>query len=380
MRWLSLIFLPSVAYQVVAIAGGLRHLYKRSYSQRRTSHAPMPGVSVLKPVRGLDPNTYEAFVSQVHQDYPRYEILFGVRDESDPAIPVIRQVQREFPNESIRLIVGGEETSNGKVGVLMNLGRHANYPIWVVNDSDIKVTPFYLRAVTAPLSNESVGVVTCLYRAKAHSVPAAWEALGIATDFMPSILVAPLVGVHEFGLGSTLAFRAHDFCETGGFEALADYLADDYQLAKRINGLGKRTLLSTYVVETALADVSWVGIWQHQLRWARTIRLSKGSGYAGLPVTHAGVWAVFAALVGAPIPGVILASLRILSGLITGVFVLESTVAKAFCWLAPVWDIYAFGVWIASYSSRQVRWRERVLTVNSAGRLQPSSSNRPDAC
>ncbi len=125
--------------------------------------------------------------------------------------------------------------------------------------------------------------MTCPYRARAHTLAAAWESLGIAVDFMPSALVAPLVGVREFGLGSTLAFRAADLERAGGFAAIAEYLADDYQLAKRITALGKRAVLSTYTVETSLGEATWSGIWQHQLRWARTIRLSKGGGYAGLP-------------------------------------------------------------------------------------------------
>lgn len=380
MRLRSLLFVPAIAYQALALFAGVRHLCRRRLRRVGTASAFQPGVSVLKPVRGLDPNTYEAFVSQARQNYSSFEILFGVHDPLDSAVPVIHRLQREFPDVSIRLIVSGSTAPNKKVGILADLAAHASYPVWVVNDGDIKVTPDYLRAVVEPLGDEKVGVVTCLYRAQAHTLPAAWESFGIAVDFMPSTLVAPLVGVREFGLGSTLAFRARDLRRAGGFEALGDYLADDYQLAKRITNLGRRALLSTYTVETALSDASWSGVWQHQLRWARTVRRSKGRGYAGLPLAHGGLWALLAVACGAPRPLAALLTLRILSGLVTGGFVLQSSPALAFCWLAPVWDLYAFAVWAVSYSSREVRWRDRVLTVDSQGRIQPSTTGRPSAC
>lgn len=377
---------------------GLRHLWKRRKasaslrSRFRNSETPAtfassrsrlgtgdesssnegsssPGVSVLKPLRGLDPDTYKAFVSQVEQDYPRFEVLFGVRHEDDPAAAEVRRLMRDFPERPIRLIVGAAEAANGKVGVLMELARYARYPIWVLNDSDIKVTSAYLSEVTEQLVGNT-GLVTCLYRGRGSSAAARWEALGIATDFMPSTLVAPLMGVREFGLGSTLAFQAADLERVGGFAAVADYLADDYEVAKRIRGLGKKVYLSTYAVETSINEATWRGVWHHQLRWARTIRASKGLGYAGLPITHAGVWALIAVACGAWWPAVILFATRIASALITGWFVLRSRVALAACWLAPVWDLYAFAVWVASYFSHEVRWRDRRLVIDAQGRIQ----------
>jgi ceramide glucosyltransferase len=251
----------------------------------------------------------------------------------------------------------------------MELSRRARYPLRVVNDSDIKVDATYLATVTAPLADRNVGVVTCLYRVKAHNLVAAWEALGIMTDFMPSTMVAQIVGVREFGLGSTLAFRAEDLERTGGFASIADYIADDYQLAKRITTLGKRVVLSTCVVETTLGDATWRGVWQHQLRWARTIRLSKGSAYLGLPVTQAGLWAVIAILCGTqPLAGLLI-GLRILSALTAGGLVLKSPLAASFCWLSPLWDLYSFAIWLTSYCGRTVRWRDRELTIGPNGRI-----------
>lgn len=363
------IFLPAVAYQCVAIAASLRHL-----ARRRTFKPPAfhPTVSVLKPIRGADPNTREAFVSQITQKYPDFEILFGVQDENDPAVPEVRRLQSEHPNAAIHLLVGAEPVANGKVGVLMHLSHFARGAVWLINDSDIKVTPDYLTQVVSPLLDESVGVVTCPYRAVPHTTAAAWEALGIATDFIPSALVAPLLGIREFGFGSTLAFRAADLERAGGFAAIASYIADDYQLAKRITGLHKRALLSTYTVETSLGQATWSGIWRHQLRWARTIRASKPAGYLGLPIAHAGVWILVAIGSNSWLPAAVLAFTRIFSALLAAGFVVRSPLV-ALCWLAPVWDLYSFGVWAASYAGWKVYWRDRVMTLDADGRIRAYS-------
>ena len=364
-----IVFVPAALYQVLAIFAGIRHIARR-LRERSRKRDFRPGVSVLKPLRGIDPNTYAAFVSQIEQQYPEFEVLFGARDENDLAAMEVRRLQREFPRAPARLIIGGEPAPNGKVGVLITLAEHAKYPVWVVNDSDIEVRPDYLEKVVSPLSDTLIGVVTCPYRAYAQTLAAAWESFGIATDFIPSTLVAQTLRVREFGFGSTLAFRAEDLKRAGGFGAIADYLADDYQLAKRITSLGKRALLSTYTVETSLGEATWSGVWQHQLRWARTIRISKGTGYAGLPITHAGVWALAALASGAWVAAVVLWALRSISALITGGLVLRSRIAATVCWLAPVWDLYAFCIWVASYAGRTVRWRDRVLRVDPDGRIQ----------
>ena len=366
-----LLFAPPAAYQLIALAAGLRHLWRSRVQRTPPPDSDAPGISVLKPLHGIDPNTQEAFISQVRQHYPKFEVLFGVRDEEDPSVAVVRRLQDEYPDVAIRLIIGAPDTPNGKVGNLLALSRQARYPIWVINDSDIRVHPDYLATVAAPLADPAIGIVTCPYRAMAHTIPAAWESLGIATDFMPSTLVAQLVGVREFGFGSTLAFRAEDLERVGGFAALADYIADDYQLAKRITSLGKRALLSTYVVETSLGEATWSGVWSHQLRWARTIRASKGGGYAGLPITHAGVWAAFLLCLGARVPAALLLLLRMASASLTGGMILRSPVARRFCWIAPAWDAYAFAVWAASYRGREVRWRDRSLRIDREGRIRP---------
>ncbi len=370
MHVLFLFFLPALLYQALSIVASLNHLRRRS-SERSLLSAFQPPVSILKPLRGLDPNTFEAFVSQATQNYPDFELLFGVADESDPAIPQVKRLQQLFPQVPIFLVIGHEPLANGKTAVLARLAQSARHPVWIINDSDIKVPHNYLAQVVGPLHDPSIGLVTCLYRARAHTLPALWEAIGIATDFMPSTLVAQLIGVREFGLGSTIAFRAADLRKFGGFEAIGDYLADDYQLAKRITQTGQRALLSTLSVETSLGDATWSGSWQHQLRWGRTIRSSKGGGYAGLPITQAGLWILLALLAGFKFVALLLLALRLTSALVSSLFVLRSFQTARLFWLAPLWDIYSFAIWLAAYAGREVRWRDRILHIDSQGRIQP---------
>jgi ceramide glucosyltransferase len=249
------------AYQLAALAAIHRHKLQPVFRRRFA-----PPISILKPVYGLDDAFEEAIASHAEQDYEAYEILFGVHSLEDAAVPVIRALIGTHPERAIRLLVCETQAPNAKVGVLIDLAREAQYPVLLVNDSDITVPRDYLRQVAAPLADPHTGLVTCLYRATATSAAGRWEALGIATDFMPSTLVAPLVGVKEFGLGSTLCFRREDLDAIGGFETVADYIADDYQLARRITATGKRAFLSHIVVETHLSDPGWRAVWRHQVR------------------------------------------------------------------------------------------------------------------
>lgn len=369
MRLFWLIFLPAAAYQSLAIFAEVRHSWLRSRLNRspKTFH---PGISVLKPLRGRDKGMYDALVSQIEQKYPVFEVLFGVSSLDDPAAAEVRRLQQAFPQAPIRLISGSSDAANRKVGVLENLSQYAIHSIWLVNDSDIKVRPDYLESVVAPLAKERIGVVTCPYRPAPQSRATTWEAIGVATDFIPSTLTAPLVGVREFGLGSTLVFRAADFKRAGGFHAIRDFLADDYHLARSITALGKRALLSPYIVETSLGDSGWSGVWHHQLRWARTIRTSRSDGFAGIPITQTGPWIVLAYALGARPVALALLALRLCSAFLSSALFLRSTRIAWLAWLAPLWDCYAFAVWLASYASHDVRWRDRSLTINSSGRIE----------
>ncbi|MBI3681686.1 MAG: glycosyltransferase [Acidobacteria bacterium] len=354
----------AAAYQLTALVAVVRHLVSRERSASR-----FPQVSIFKPMHGLDPFFEQAIGSHARIDYPDYELLFGVNRPGDEAISAVQRLRSAHPRLHTSLHVSHERTPNGKVGTLIELARHAAGELLVVNDGDIHVPPDYLRRIVAPLEDPNVGVVTCLYRPAPRGWPALWEALGIVADFAPSTLVAPLVGVKEFGLGATLCFRAEDLRRIGGFEAVAEYLADDYQLARRLTrDLGKRATMSKLIVDSAIGYDSWRGVWKHQLRWARTIRVSRGDGYLGLPVTHAGLWALAAALSGAWLVAAGLVVLRMLTGLVAGAILMRSPVALALP-LIPLWDLWAFCVWLAGLGGDTIEWRGIRMRLARDGRL-----------
>ncbi len=355
----------AAAYQAVALAASVRQWLRRRGPAK--TGAFRPPVSILKPVRGLDDRFEKCIRSHAVLDYPDYEVLFGVSDANDPAVPAIERLAREYSN--VRLMVCPSRAANGKVGVLMNLARAARNPILVINDSDIEVDRNYLCEVAPPLADERVGMVTCLYRARATTWPGRMEALGIATDFAPSVLVAPLLGVSGFALGSTMAFRARDLERIGGFEAIADYIADDYQLGQRISGLGMRVELSRHAVETSLPDADWASVWRHQVRWARTIRVSRGAGYAGLPVTFATLWAAALAAAGMWWAAAAVLALRFASGA-AGAAALGDSASLRNILLLPARDVFAAAVWAAGLFGSEVEWRGRRLRLTRDGRIR----------
>jgi ceramide glucosyltransferase len=361
-----LITLVAGAYQLLALVAAILHLRR----PEPPAPAHSPPLSILKPIRGLDPHFLECLRSHAEQDYPEFEMLFGVSDPDDAAIPVIEQFQREFPHLPVRLIHCSNVTApNGKVGVLEQLTAHAAHEILLVSDSDIATPPGYLRRVVAGLLDPSVGLVTCLYRASADAAPGRWEALGIDTDFAPSVLVARKVAVSEFALGSTLCFRKSDLERAGGFRAIANYIADDYQLGKRISSLGVRIELSQAVVETRLSGDTWSGVWKHQLRWARTVRVSRGGGYAGLPVTNASLWALLLLGMGYPLPAAALLLLRLAVAVTVGWFTLKSPLVFTHGWLIPLRDLWGLAIWTGGMFGSRVTWRDGVLELTRDGRI-----------
>jgi ceramide glucosyltransferase len=345
----------AAGYQVFAILACL--LRKRLQTPQSQ---PQP-VSILKPTRGLDAGFRDAIASHVAMD-GEFELLCGVSSLDDPAIAVLR----EFP--SVRVIECPTKTPNGKAGVLVDLAAAARFPVIVVNDADIRVNPDYLARVTAPLSDPRVGLVTCLYRPQGATFAARFEGLGVSTDFAPSTLVARLVGVDEFAMGSTLAFRRGDLDRIGGFASVAGYLADDYQLGHRIHSLGLKCLLSDVIVETYLGG-GWRDVWRHQIRWARTIRVSKFWGYLGLPITNATLLAAIACACGNWRIGAALLVIRMFMALESGWFVMRSRDVLRLVWAIPLRDLFGFSVWCVALFGKFVIWRGQRLQLDREGRI-----------
>jgi ceramide glucosyltransferase len=352
----------SMGYYALCLWGALRFLQERKAAGEGAR--PTQAVSILKPLRGADPEMYESFRSHCLQDYPEYEIIFGVSDPNDPAIRLVERLKTEFPQRAIRLMVCPETLStNTKVSNLAQMVREARHEYLIVNDSDIRVEPDYLRRVLAPLIDPKVGLVTCLYRGIANStLGSRLESLGISTDFCAGVLVAQTVegGIH-FGLGSTLAFSRRDLQAIGGFEVIADYLADDYELGSRIAALGLKVKLSDAVVETFLPRYKVRIFFDHQMRWARTIRDSRFWGYVGLGLTFGLPWAVLALILaqGAGWAWELLAlatAMRIAVAVTVGKFVLRDRQVMRSLVFIPLRDLVALAVWIISFAGHTVTW------------------------
>jgi ceramide glucosyltransferase len=324
-----------------------------------------PPISILKPLKGTDPEIYECLRGHCLQDYPEYEIIFGASDPNDPAIATVKRLQSEFPANRIQLIVCPKILgANIKVSNLAQMLPFARHDHLIVNDSDIRVESSYLRRVIAPLADPTVGMVTCLYRGvAAPSLGSRLEALGISTDFCAGVLAArQLEGGMRFGLGSTLAFRRGDVQLIGGFESFADYLADDYELGRRIADLGLKVELSDVVVETVLPPYSVHNFLQHQLRWSRAIRDARVRGYVGLIFTFGLMWSVVTVILanGARWSWELFASvtfLRLLVALVIGRVVLADRQVLRNLWLFPLRDLTAVAVWITSFAGHTVSWR-----------------------
>ena len=336
----------------------------------------LPPVSIIKPLKGIDPDVYESFRSLCLQDYPEYEIIFGVSDAQDPAVASVQRLQHEFPNRQIKLVVCPKILgANVKVSNLVQMLPLARHEILIVSDSDIRVEGDYLQRVVVPLAEENVGMVTCLYRGvAAPTVGSRLESLGIATDFCAGVLAArQLEGEIRFGLGSTLTFRRADLERIGGFEAILDYLADDYELGKRIADLGLKVALSDAVVETHLPAYDLRGFVSHQLRWARGVRDSRPGGYFGLVSTYGVFWSCLMLIFsrGAAWAWVLFGIallLRLAVALVVGRLVLNDRRLLRDLWLLPLRDFIAVGVWIASFAGHTVNWRGDRFTLKD-GRL-----------
>jgi ceramide glucosyltransferase len=356
----------SSIYYLICLWSAVRFLHERHTGEGGLDATrALPPVSILKPLKGTDPDIYKSFRSHCLQDYSAYEIIFGVSDSSDPVVASVKQLQQEFPNRTIRLVVCDKIFgANVKISNLKQMLETARYEHLIVNDSDIRIETDYLRHVIAPLTDERVGMITCLYRGvAAPKLGSRLESLGISTDFCAGVLVArQLEGGLGFGLGSTLAFRRRDLERIGGFESIVDYLADDYELGRRIAGLGLRVQLSDVVVETCLPAYDLDEFMAHQLRWARGVRDSRTGGYIGLISTFGLMWALLNLIVASAAPwswavlgDVVL--LRVAVALVVGKSVLRDAYLLENLWLLPLRDLIAVAVWVTSFFGHTVTWR-----------------------
>ena len=362
-----------LAYYLVAIFAALGFFRKE---RNRKSPEFTPPVSLLKPVRGVDFASYENFRSFCTLNYLEYEILFCVNEMDDSAVPVIQRLAKEFPERRIEIFSGAPQIgANRKVNNLALLTRQARYEYLVQSDGDVRVGPDYLREVVAPFAEPGVGVVSCFYRGVAEkSFWAELEAIGAASDFLAGALVANLPGEVTFALGASVATTKVWLAKIGGYEALADLLADDYEIGNRVHKAGGRVLLSREMVWTMYPAKTSKGFWEHQERWARTVRMVRPASFFGLLFTHGLPLAVLAAAV-AP-SGWIAASylgayatLRLLMAWVAGVWGVKDETLKRKLWLVPLRDAIHFAVWLAGFASNRVKWGESEFAIEN-GRMK----------
>jgi ceramide glucosyltransferase len=352
-----------------------RRFRRQSLTSGPTNFAPP--VSLLKSLKGLDPHMYHAFRSHCLLDYPEYEMLFGVADPNEPALELVARLQKEIPQRELRVIHCPASLGlNGKVSNLAQMLPQAQYEHVLINDSDIVVTPGYLRRVMSAFADEQVGMVTTLYRGLAgDSLPSKLEALGLSSDFMGGVLVArEMEGGVRFALGATIATTKSVLRKIGGLEALADHLGDDYELGARTAAAGYTVELSDVVAETALPDYSFRKYWAHQLRWARNVRDRRRAQYFGLVVTFGLAWGILA-VVAAPMTWwtwaalAVIVIMRVAAAIAIGRGVLDDPCVLRDLWLLPLRDFAALAVWLASFAGNEVEWRGLKFKVRD-GKLE----------
>ncbi|MGE0128908.1 MAG: bacteriohopanetetrol glucosamine biosynthesis glycosyltransferase HpnI [Blastocatellales bacterium] len=375
----------STIYYLIAFVAGLLWFADRR-KQRALGLDYTPSATILKPVRGADVEAYENFASFCHQDYPEYQIIFGVRDEYDPAVPVIRKLIADFPERDIELVISANEIGyNAKVSNLQNMYAKAKHDILLIVDSDIRVEPDYLRRAIAPMRQQKAGMVTCLYRGtNATTFAGLLENIGITSTFGPEVCSSRTLEGIKFALGSTIVVRRDLLERIGGFPALADYLADDFLLGNYAAKEGYEVILSDCVVEHISGPDTFAAMLKHQLRWGRSTHISRPWGYRGLILTY-GTATALAALFAwnfSAFAWQLLATtmlIRFLPVFAIGVWGLKDFTLARYFWLVPLRDLITFGIWVASFFGDEIEWRGAKFRVLPGGKLAPSNKHNGKA-
>ena len=335
--------------------------------------AKWPPVTVMKPLHGAEPGLYENLRSFAHQDYPVVQLVLGVGNANDSALPATRALIRNLPESDIALVIDARVTgSNQKVANLENMLAAARHDILVLADSDMRVDRRYLAAVTAPLLDPGTGAVTCLYQGVATA--GKWAELGalhINFGFLPSVLAAEALGINRGCFGATIAMRRETLSRIGGFAAVRDELADDQRIGEQVRAQGLAVVLSRYLVEARVSEPSLAALWLHELRWARTIRTIAPAGFAGSILTHAvAISALGVAAAGFSLTACVFLVISLMvrwvsARVIAGALGFPATKL----WLLPLRDALSFAVFVASFFGRRVSWRDQVFQVAPTGRM-----------
>ena len=367
-----LCILPPLAYGLISLACA-----RSWFGRPRPAAGHAPPVTILKPVKGMDAGSFDNFASFCRQEYPApVQIVFACAAADDPVIPVIRRLMAAFPAADIELVV--DDTLHGpnyKVSNLINAFPCAKHDLIIVCDSDIRVSPDFLREVAAPFADPQVGLVTSLYRSPGVSGAAtAVEAMGFTVEMVPNVMVALKLEGLSFALGAAMTVRREALASIGGFPALADYLADDYQLGNKIHRAGWRLELSDCFVESVMHREELATVLSRQLRWCRTMRVSRPGGYLGSGITQPFPLACLALLVsGFSAAGwgaaLLLYLVRSLAALVFSRRYIRDGIFPRWLWLLPLRDALAFATWALSFAGNRVRWRGHLFRLLPGGRI-----------
>lgn len=376
----SFIGWASVACYAAAIVGCCYALFAAWVASGFVRSAPgarantHPAVTVLKPLHGAEPGLYDHLAGFCIQDYPSpVQIVFGVADPADPAIAVVRRLIAEFAERDLTLVVNScRHGVNAKVSNLINMLSEARHDVLVTSDSDIVVAPDYLQKIVASLEQPGVGLVTCLYRGiAATGIWSHLAATAIDYHFLPNVLVGLKLALATPCFGSTIALRRATLAEIGGFEAVADQLADDYVLGALARRAGLAIAIPHFTVGHVCTEPSARALFRHEMRWARTIRSVDPAGFAGLVITHALPLALF----GMVLAGITPTALMAVAVSVACRFALALTLDRAFAsrggsiWLLPLCDLMAFAIFIASFFGRAIEWRGHRYGVRADNKL-----------
>ena len=375
MSWLLFALgLAALAYQVLALIA----MFRFFRTPLPSGPASAPGVTVFKPVKGVDAFTRECLESFLTQDYRPYQVLFGVDDPRHPAIPLLEDLQKAHSQVETEIVVCPQSLgANNKVSKLLQMEPRARYDLLVISDADVQVGPDFLSRATAALEEPGVGLVTFPYRANwAPTWGGALEALTIAGDFIPSVAVAYYVEGIRFALGAAMVLPRKVLADIGGLSVLADYLADDYQLGHRVAQAGYGVRLLTYVVETRNPMSRFQDYFSHQLRWARTYRVCRPRGYLAYGVTHALAYSLLTLVAAGPtIPTLALLAavlwVRCWLAYLSQKVWLDGELPPQALLLLPLKDLMAFGLWLLSFLGSRVTWGGRQFRVTGEGKLTP---------
>jgi ceramide glucosyltransferase len=365
--------LPASVYSLLTLWCGKDFFHKQSPE----TEGPKAALSVLKPVKGMDEGSYENFASFCRQDYTApVQLLFCVAAADDPAIPVIHQLIADFPGHDISLNINPAiHGPNHKVSNLINVFPLAKHDLLMICDSDIRVEPTFLHSVTSHFSTPEVGLVTSPYRSSTvHGTATAFEALAFTTEMVPNVVTALKLEGLSFALGAAMTFRRQALQDIGGLEALVEYLADDYQLGNQIHRAGWQLKLDHQFVESMLKHESPATIFSRQLRWARTMRVSRPGGYLASGITLPGL-AIILALLSGPLSSslaaiVLFYLLRLGTSTIFSRCYTRDYLLPRWGWLLPLRDLLAFGTWLLAFTGNRVSWRGHLFLILPNGKLK----------